>query len=193
MEARMIKHWLITHVLTFLAVTMPVASADDHTKTVFVTNSLHSGNFGGIEAGDAICQEEADGASSIVPRATYLAWLSDGTDSPETRFAKATVPYVLPDGTIIAEDYTDLTDGSLLHQINMEPSGVSVGTQYTWTGTNANGTSARDWLTCNQWRAEPLGNFHGMGGRTERTDSLWSSRIARVGCERRHRLWCFQQ
>ncbi len=98
-----------------------------------------------------------------------------------------------PMATMIAKNYSDLTDGSLVHQIDMEPSGVSVGTQYTWTGTKSDGTSAGDWLSCDGWKADPLVNFNGMGGRTERKDSIWSSRIARVGCARLHRLWCFQQ
>lgn len=186
-------HRLIRHVLVLLAITAPAGFAGDQTKTVFLTSAKFAGNFGGIAAGDAICQAEADDASSIVPHGTYFAWLSDSTDSPDTRFTKASVPYVLADGTMIAKDYADLTDGSLMHPINMEPSGGSVGTQYTWTGTNSDGTSAKEWLTCDGWKAEPLESFHGMGGRTERADGLWSSRIARVGCARRHRLWCFQQ
>ena len=193
----MIKHRSVLHTLLFLfpflAVSTPSVFADDQHKTVFVTNGIFAGNFGGIAAADAICQAEAGGTSSVVPSGTYLAWLSDGKDSPDTRFVKATVPYVLPDGTMIAKDYADLTDGSIMHPINMEATGKPLGTQYTWTGTKSDGTSAGEWLTCNNWKADPLGNFHGTGGRTERADSLWSNRIARVGCERRHRLWCFQQ
>jgi hypothetical protein len=188
----MINARTVVQALIFFAVAVPAAFADQ-TKTVFVTHSSHPGNFGGIAEGDEICQAEADDPSSVVPQGTYLAWLSDNEESPDTRFVKSTVPYVLPNGKMIAKNYADLTDGSLMHQINMEPSGLAVGTQYTWTGTNSDGTSAGDWLTCDGWKADPLDDFHGMGGRTERTDGIWSSRIARVGCARQHRLWCFQQ
>lgn len=189
---RSVIHGLLYGLLFFGLAAAP-ALAGDQTRTVFVTHAKYSGNFGGIAAADRICQAEADAAAPKVPHGTYLAWLSDGKVSPDTRFAKASVPYVLPDGTVIAKDYADLTDGSLMHQIDMEATGTSVGTQYTWTGTRADGTSVGDWLTCNGWKAEPLGDFHGTGGRTERTDSLWSSRIARVSCGRQHRFWCFQQ
>ncbi|MHA1529067.1 MAG: hypothetical protein ACTSVG_08600, partial [Alphaproteobacteria bacterium] len=73
--------------------------ADDNGKTVFVTSASFNGTLGGLTGADAKCQAEADGPASIVPSGTYLAWLSDGTDSPNTRFTKTAHPYLLPDGT----------------------------------------------------------------------------------------------
>ncbi|MEK6205710.1 MAG: hypothetical protein N2B02_08790, partial [Amylibacter sp.] len=54
---------------------------------------------------------------------------------------------ILPDGTKIAEDFVDLTDGSLLHPISAEPMGKSVGL-YVWTGTNFDGTTGQYFQTC---------------------------------------------
>jgi hypothetical protein len=168
-------------------------SNERNEKIVFVTSTSFNGNIGGVTGADAKCQIEADGQDSIVPTGTYFAWLSDETQSPDTRFTKSSHPYVLADGTRIADDYADLTDGSILHPINVEASGNTLGLNYIWTGTNSDGTAQQSFVTCNGWMAEPLRNFKGSGGRTNRVDSLWSNRIARVSCSRKLRLWCFQQ
>ena len=122
--------------------------------------------------------------------------VSDGTDSPDTRFTKSSHPYMLPDRTKIAEDFTDLTDGSILHTINIDPTGKPIGMKGYWTGTNSDGTTAKHLVTCDGWTADPLANFYGMAGRTDRSSTLstlWSSRWSRLNCKRRHKLVCFQQ
>ena len=107
------------------------AYADQHEKTVFITSAKFKGNLGGLAGADDKCQAEADDPASIVPSGTYLAWLSDGTDSPDTRFTKSAHPYILLDGTKIAENYTDLTDGTILHAINIDSTGKALGVQLT--------------------------------------------------------------
>ncbi len=113
-----------------LLTAIAVPAADHNGKTIFVTSATFDSNLGGLTGADDKCQAEANGPASIVPSGTYLAWLSDGTDSPDTRFTKSSHPYMLPDGTKIAEDFTDLTDGSILHTINIDPTGQPLGWQY---------------------------------------------------------------
>ncbi len=167
------------------------AYADDNEKIVFVTSASFKGNLGGLTGADAICQAEADDPASIVPAGTYLAWLSDGTDSPDTRFTKTAHPYLLPDGTKIAEDFTDLTDGSILHAIDIDPTGTPLGTQKIWTGTDPDGTTAQSVMTCGGW-VDPYVYSKGMVGNTMETGTLWSSR-AYDQCIRSHKLACLQQ
>ncbi len=100
--------------MALLTVVTGPANSETKEKTVFVTSITFDGNTGGLAGADEKCQADADRPASIVPEGTYLAWLSDGTDSPDTRFTKSSHPYILPDGTMIAEDSADLTDGSLL-------------------------------------------------------------------------------
>jgi hypothetical protein len=169
------------------------AYADQHEKTVFVTSMSFNANLGGLTGADDKCQAQADGPASIVPSGTYLAWLSDGTDSPDTRFTKSSHPYLLPDGTKIAEDYSDLTDGLILHPINIDPTGKTLGgIQKFWTGTSADGTTAPKSVTCTGWK-DPLPYHYGMHGQTDLTTSSWSTIHANDSCRTSSRLLCFQQ
>jgi hypothetical protein len=176
-----------------LAVIAGPVFADHNQKTVFVTSAKFKGNLGGLTGADDKCQAEADGPASIVPSGTYLAWLSDGFDSPDTRFTKSSHPYTLPDGTKIAEDFTDLTDGSILHKINSDPTGKRLGLQEFWTGTLADGTTAQQVVTCSRWKADLLSDGGGIHGRTNQTGSLWSTMHSDHDCSRSARLLCFQQ
>ena len=124
--------------------------------------------------------------------------VSDGIDSPDTRFTKTAHPYMLPDGTKIAEDFSDLTDGSILHSIDIDTTGEPVGLKFFWTGTNNDGTTAALVLTCNGWTADPLTNFRGMAESTKLSSYWWSDRWGtdRSGghpCQYKDNLVCFQQ
>ncbi len=131
--------------------------------------------------------------ASIVPSGTYLAWLSDVTDSHDTRFTKYAHPYMLLDGTKIAENYTDLTDGSILNAINIDSTGKPLGALPFWTGTNADGTTAPLSVTCTGWN-DPVSYHKGMHGRTNRTNSSWSTMHSDDSCRINFEaLLCFQQ
>ena len=72
----------------------------------------------------------------------YLAWLSDGTTSPSIRFIQSLTPYVLPNGTTIADNYTDLTDGALAAPIAIDESTSQRAQSTVWTGAGTDGTFA---------------------------------------------------
>ena len=193
MGAHMNKLLTMTFAAALLTA-IAVPAADHNGKTIFVTGASFKSDLGGLAGADAKCQTEADDPTSIVPSGTYLAWLSDGTDSPDTRFTKSSHPYLLPDGTKIAEDFTDLTDGSILHAINIDPTGKRLGLQEFWTGTNADGTTGPQSVTCTGWKANPLHYHHGMHGQTDQTTSSWSTMHSNHRCRNSYaRLLCFQQ
>jgi hypothetical protein len=180
-----------TFAAALLAACAVPAPNDGNEKTIFVTSVSFKGNLDGLKGADAKCQAEADGPASIVPSGTYMAWLSDGTNSPNSRFTKSSHPYVLPDGTKIAEDFFDLTDGSILHPINIDPTGKRLGVQIFWAATNADGRTAQSFLTCAGW-TNSTGKFRGALGGTAKTSTLWSAGyIQRCGLSAK--LACFQQ
>ena len=186
------KQLTMTFVATLL-MSIAVQAADPNEKTVFITKESFKSNLGGLTGADVKCQAEADDPASIVPSGTYLAWLSDGTDSPDTRFTKSSHPYILPNGKKIAEDYTDLTDGSILHTINIDSTGQSLGWQQFWSSTNSDGTTAQNFLTCEGWTWTDTSTYsHAMLGHTAKKSTLWSQ-YTREKCRPSYRLACFQQ
>ncbi len=93
-------------------------------RRVFVTSTTYSGNLGGLSGADAKCQTRAQAAGLS---GTYKAWLSTSgaNGSPATRFARATVPYRLVNGALIANDWSDLVDGRLSAPIDRTELGTS--------------------------------------------------------------------
>jgi hypothetical protein len=176
--------------MLFLVLT--VQAAERNEKTVFVTSVSFNSNMGGLAGADAKCQAEADDPASIVPTGTYLPWLSAGSDSPDTRFTKSSNPYLLPNGTKIAENYIDLTDGTILNSINIDATGKVVEHQQYWTGTNADGTTYGDKNTCSDWGPNPPSWVYGMTGHTANKTTSWST-YRGYPCRRDFRLACFQQ
>ncbi|MFT4041478.1 MAG: hypothetical protein QM692_25060, partial [Thermomicrobiales bacterium] len=113
------------------------------------SSSGQNGNLGGAPGADGRRQNLANLAK--LP-GTYKAWLSDATSSPATRFTKATVPYTLVDGTVIAQNWTDLISGTLRHAIDLTKQGTGIpGIDQAWTATEANGSIGRPILATRGW------------------------------------------
>lgn len=155
-------------------------------KIVFVTQNSHLANFGGIEGADAICQAEADTAGL---EGVFLAWLSDSTNSPSTRFTKSSYPYVLANGTVVATDWEDLTDGSLLSPINRVATGGAHLSGHVWTSTTIAGTSRVD--NCNNWTSSS-GDWLAYDGNLLYSNYAWTDHTHQW-CTIRLKLYCFQQ
>lgn len=89
-------------------------------KIAFISSTSSNGNLGGLTGADQKCQTLADSAGI---HGTFKAWLGDSTKSPSNRFTQATVPYVKLDGSLIANHWTDLTDGDIANPINIDENG----------------------------------------------------------------------
>lgn len=162
----------------------PLAGA----RSVFVSSNVF-GDFGGLAAGDAACQAEADAAG--LP-GTYQAWLSDGVDSPSTRFDQGEGPYILPNGELVAADWADLTDGTIGNPIDVTAAGVQLFAAAVWTGTNPDGTPAPgpppSNLDCEGWTSSAA---TGVYGAMNQTGSTWTYASTQA-CTSAARLYCFQ-
>lgn len=161
-------------------------------KVVFLTSAVYNGNLGGLSGADAICNAHA--AAGSLP-GTYKAWLSTITASPSTRFTHPNVPYVLPDGTtVVANDWADLTDGSLAHAINQnEASAVSTTFFNTWTGTSPLGTSVGSGEDCSAWTNASSFQLTSQTGDWWSIDARWTVAHNTFVCSAGQRLYCFQQ
>jgi Protein of unknown function (DUF1554) len=166
--------------------------------TVFVTSTRHTGNLGGLAGADAICQARAESLVSAAPPGTYKAWLSTSAASAASRLTHATVPYRLVDGTQIADDWDDLTDGTLDAPINRQEDGILGFISQVWTGTAADGSFAGS--DCAAWTDESPPSpppeppaTAGVTGTTGATDFQWTFEAIQLQCNPQLRLYCLQQ
>jgi len=160
-------------------------------KRVFVTEAAVLPDLGGLGGADTLCGDLAKTAG--LPGA-YKAWLSDDTTAAKNRLTHSSNPYARVDGVVVANNFADLTDGSLLAPINITQDGsvaVSGGASvFAWTGTYANG-SAFAGRTCNNWTNATNG-FTAQSGYPPSTSGVWTD-AQNYGCDRSDRLYCVQQ
>ena len=173
---------------------------------LFVSSTQHTGDLGGLAGADAICQDLADKAPTPLP-GTYKAWLSTGTgegESPATRFRRSGQPYQAVNGLTIADDWADLTDGTLDHGIYYTEAGKFQPNVVVWTNTGANGAEAvypgdvspdcDDWTSADEFidglsvrKTGRVGTAGGTG--VDWTESVWSH----CAPDGKAHLYCFQQ
>jgi hypothetical protein len=166
---------------------------------VFVSKAQHDANFGGLAGADQLCNDYAQAAG--LP-GTYMAWLSDGSASPSTRFTtQSTGPYVIVNAQevtlTVADNWTDLTDGSLDSKIQWtEEKQLYFGSGLVWTHTFADGTTEKPGESvCSGWQsAEPDDADRGGTGDGTALDSTWTDfSTTFMFCSDAFHLYCFQQ
>ncbi len=177
---------------------LPVSSTY---KRVFKTsNHYYDGNFlvvvnslpgssvnKGLDAADKICQSTAQNLSG-----TWKAWLSDSITSASDRLIHATVPYKLLNGTSVANNWADLTDGSLLTKINITELGTQTVDAPAWTNTKFDGTKKYTSLasTCYDWTTRS--SYTASQGVDFSTSSSWTD-YGGADCFNLDSLYCFEQ
>ena len=153
---------------------------------VFRTATVQNANLGGIAGADAICAAQALGAGL---EGEFKAWLSTIGSPVADRVTQSVGPYVLVDGTLVANDWDDLVDGSILAPINLDASGVERAGE-VWTGTLASGASYPD---------DDCAGFNSVGttgvalcGATNSTTATWTENIT-PACSTQLGLYCIEQ
>jgi hypothetical protein len=157
---------------------------------VFVTATVYTGNLGGLAGADERCQNRAE--SAHLP-GTYMAWLSDASESPDTRFSlKSTGPYWTVDRVAIADDWDDLTDGTLAATIFVTEGVATPGGFFgVWTHTQTDGTAGGVGNAhCHNWTSAGAGG--GDAGWCGLDTAEWTENNA-TDCFLHKRLYCFQQ
>lgn len=145
---------------------------------------------GGLEAADAICQGLAEQAG--LP-GLYMAWLSDDTGSPSTRFVQHPGLYCRADGIPLASSYDDLTDCGnpecLINPLNVTESGDPADGA-SWSNTLTDGT-LRSANHCTGWS-----DNSGLGetGNPNATGSFWTENSLSSLCSSPgNGIYCFEQ
>jgi len=153
-------------------------------RRVFVTDTIQSADFGGVSGADALCASQAAAAGL---EGQFKAWLSTIASPVADRLTHSSVPYVLVDGTLIANDWADLVDGSILSPIRLDASGLPHGGD-VWTGTLANGLAYTNG-DCVGYTSSSGGI--GLCGDTGATNGGWTA-SATPECSLALRLYCVE-
>lgn len=154
-------------------------------KRVFLYTPAITGNLGGLAGADSKCQTAAAGLGG-----TWKAWISDGTTSAASRLTQSTLPYKLLTGTTIANNWTDLVDGTILSPINIDQNGGTVTSGFAWTNTTNAGAVAGT-SHCTSWTSG-AGNKSGVYGNSSATGSTWTNNSL-WACNNAAYLYCFEQ
>ncbi len=152
--------------------TVPAYCPPPLVNIVFKTSARYTGYaLGGLNGADEKCQAAALSAGLS---GTYKAWLSDININARDRLNHSTQPYVRTDGVVVAANWDDLVDGTIMAPINFNEFGQDIDFSpppFMWTftqndGTFANGGSCED---SNNPSAE------GLVGDPRSIDSTWTS------------------
>ena len=169
------------------------------------------GFFNSVADADALCQGiavEVGLTNGAEGSPNFIAWLSSGAgNSPNVNFDQAAGPYVNIANEVIAIDWIDLTDGSLLIPISLDELARDRPDIGVWTGTSFDGSPTL--CECDSW----LGNEDNcditippfmlragtIGDSTAITEN-WSDFSLPIEfapelslCDQPHALYCFEQ
>lgn len=166
-------------------------------KKVFVTNSTFPPTWQTVSAANNLCQSAVAGIPDLASL-TWKAWVSTGGYSPANQsdgdvWTQYTGSYRLVDGTtVVANNWTDLTDGTLVNAINKTEYGTTPSSPYVWTNTSNSGNNSGN--SCDNWR--------GTFGYTSQAGDIsvpgsaggWTDWFTTGNCSNfQFRLYCFQQ
>lgn len=147
----------------------------------------HDGNFSPWQNADALCQQLATTAGLS---GGFKAWLSpSAANQVASRFSHSTRPYQLVTGTVVANDWADLTDGQIQHAINRDEYGSLTSATAAWTGSQQTGLAGPD--HCNRWQSASSALL-GVRGAVNNL-SAWSFGGTSFSCDRQLPVYCFQQ
>ena len=175
----------------------PADGCDDacvRDRLVFITNKELTPNWiVGLDGADLECRKEALAAGLDAPNNKFMAWISDSNTSPADRFWRSTGRYVLITGEVVAENWDDLTDGTLAHGIDRAADGSYFYETPVWTATHPDGQSFDDGNHCQNWSTNDA-DLKGRFGLSGYADTWWTDvDDILVGCGAAAALYCFEQ
>ena len=156
---------------------------------VFLSSQKFAGSsLRGLDGADTFCTRAANDQGQA---GTWTAWLSDNTANAVDRIFDGGVPYQTIDGTVVANNLADLTDGTLAAAIEIDEAGNTVTFDFeVWSATNTDGTYSGQG-TCVNWADKTAGLVAGIGIAGQ-TDATWTNTGGGQLCDESfNRLYCF--
>ena len=156
-------------------------------RKVFVSSGKYDGNLGGLSGADIRCNTLAQ---LVGLSGTFKAWLSDAATGPADRFDTSfTGVYELIDGSIVAHGWADLTDGSLMHAIDLSEKNAPLDTA-VWTSTDpSGGPNGTD--HCLDWTSSQVA-LDGWYGFSSASDTSWTQSLEGLPCSSAVNIYCFE-
>ena len=170
---------------------LPPPPPPDTPKYIFVSSKAYKGDLGGLSGADATCKSLADNSTvADLHNKTWKAWLSDSSTSAESRLTHSTTSYKLPNNTLVANNWNDLIDGSLSHQININENSGTNG-EIVWTNSTMSGSIFSTTNTCSNWTLESS-SLQSRTGDSTAKDKTWTDYNTN-SCNIAFRLYCIEQ
>lgn len=165
-------------------------------RRVFVTKELFTGNLGGIEGANSICQKEAE-YNNV--KGIFVAYLGDTTTSPakNSKFTSYNGWYKTTNGIDVVKGWNGLLNDLFLFPINRHADGNLSQVSSVWTNIWADsGTTKSDSWNCLNWTSnqEYINNYESNYGRLGFNYSVNSEWVdwGYAGCHTTSALYCFQ-
>ncbi len=157
-------------------------------RRVFLASIASNADLRGYMGADVVCGSLAS-AQSL--GGTWMAWVSDSNSSPSTRFSQSSDPYRLLDGTLVANDWNDLTSGSISNAINVTESGSILNGSPVWTSTASDGSYIG--AGCSNLSSGSSSGGTVTVGLSTGTDITWTVNAADPCDDAHPRIYCFEQ
>lgn len=157
-------------------------------KKIFLTSTVYNGNLGGLSGADQKCQSLATAAN--LP-GSWKAWLSTDTISAANRLTHSESGYRLLDDSLVANNWADLTDGTIVNGISQTEKRTILVNQPVLTATTPSGTS--NGMNCNNWQTASGYTVCGISG-SGSSGGSWTNYSASCQCSANaFGLYCFEQ
>jgi hypothetical protein len=174
-------------------------------RTVFITSVAYAGDLGGLSGADLTCKNLA-AAAGLADATLFRAWLSDGLNSPATRFDYVADisgnPYLLLDGRVLADSFSELVESGPRTGISITETGETLTDVRAWTNTSVFGEVFSPVDHCNGWLSadgneqtrcgyNALAQEMGPAWETWKSERYWTS-TGTFACDYKRHLYCFE-
>ncbi|HWO13438.1 MAG TPA: hypothetical protein VNN80_28250, partial [Polyangiaceae bacterium] len=172
---------------TFVAsANVTVTAAFDPANIAFVTSATTTGDLGGRQGGDALCNQLAAAAGQP---GSYVAWLSTSTESAVDRM-RGSRGWIRPDGLPVVDTLDDF-QGDMFYPIRVDQLGRDVGTLSVLTAsTGAGRLGPPGGVPCGDFTSGLAGGSVVDGGNTNAIGFRFSS-FNQAACNVPRPIYCF--